>query len=56
MTILVNMFMQLGCSEKTESDVDKILGGWRYLGWPTPVIEEKNTLGLCGIDNAHWCI
>ncbi len=39
--ILQKMFMRLGRSEKAGSGVDKIIGGWRYLGWPTPVIEEK---------------
>lgn len=39
--ILQKMFMRLGRSEKAGSGVDKIVGGWRYLGWPTPVIEEK---------------
>ncbi len=39
--ILQKMFMLLGRAEKAGSGVDKIVGGWKYLGLPTPIIEEK---------------
>ena len=35
------MFMRLGRAEKAGSGVDKIVGGWRYLGWPTPTVREE---------------
>ncbi len=38
---LQKMFMRLGRAEKAGSGVDKILGGWRYLDWPSPVIMEE---------------
>ena len=39
--ILQKMFMRLGRAEKAGSGVDKIVNGWRYLGWPTPVVTEE---------------
>ena len=27
--------------EKAGSGVDKIVSGWRYLGWPTPTVTEE---------------
>ncbi len=39
--ILKKMFMRLGRAEKAGSGVDKIVNGWNYLGWPTPVIAEE---------------
>ena len=38
---LQKMFMLLGRAEKAGSGVDKILSGWRYLHWPTPVVSEE---------------
>lgn len=35
------MFMRLGRAEKAGSGVDKIVGGWRYLGWLTPTVREE---------------
>ena len=35
------MFMRLGRAEKAGSGVDKIVGGWWYLGWPTPTVREE---------------
>ena len=42
--VLQRMFMRLGRAEKAGSGVDKIVSGWRYLGWPVP--------GLCGAYDA----
>lgn len=39
--ILQKMFMRLGRAEKTGSGVDKIVGGWRYFGWPIPTVVEE---------------
>ena len=39
--ILQRMFMRLGRAEKAGSGVDKIVSGWRYLGWPVPVVTEE---------------
>ena len=39
--ILQRMFMRLGRAEKAGSGVDKIVSGWRYLGWPTPTVTEE---------------
>ena len=39
--ILQKMFMRLGRAEKAGSGVDKIVSGWRYLGWPTPTVIEE---------------
>ena len=39
--ILQKMFMRLGRAEKAGSGVDKIVGGWRYLGWPIPTVVEE---------------
>ena len=39
--ILQKMFMRLGRAEKAGSGVDKIVSGWRYLGWPTPTVTEE---------------
>lgn len=33
--------MHLGRAEKAGSGVDKIVGDWRYLGWPTPTVTEE---------------
>ena len=33
--------MRLGRAEKAGSGVDKIVSGWRYLGWPTPTVTEE---------------
>ena len=38
---LQKMFMRLGRAEKAGSGVDKIVSGWRYLGWPTPTVTEE---------------
>ncbi|MCD8207784.1 MAG: putative DNA binding domain-containing protein [Bacteroidales bacterium] len=40
--ILQKMFMMLGRAEKAGSGVDKILGGWKYLGMPTPTVREQS--------------
>ena len=34
------MFMRLGRAEKAGSGVDKIVNGWKYLGWTVPTVEE----------------
>ncbi len=39
--ILQKMFMMLGRAEKAGSGVDKIVGGWKFLGWPRPTVVEK---------------
>ena len=39
--ILQKMFMRLGRAEKAGSGVDKIVSGWRYLGWPLPNVSEE---------------
>lgn len=39
--ILQNIFMRLGGAEKAGSGVDKIVGGWNYLGLPNPTVEEE---------------
>ena len=39
--ILQKMFMRLGRAEKAGSGVDKIVNGWRYLGWPAPSVTEE---------------
>ena len=39
--VLQRMFMRLGRAEKAGSGVDKIVNGWRYLGWPVPVVTEE---------------
>lgn len=39
--ILQKMFMRLGRAEKAGSGVDKIVSGWRSLGWSTPVVAEE---------------
>ncbi len=39
--ILQKMFMLLGRAEKAGSGVDKIVGGWQYLGLPMPNVEEQ---------------
>ena len=39
--IWTRMFMRLGRAEKAGSGVDKIVSGWRYLGWPVPVVIEE---------------
>ena len=31
----------MGRAEKAGSGVDKIVSGWRYLGWPVPVVTEE---------------
>ena len=38
---LQKMFMLLGRAEKAGSGVDKIVSGWRYLGYPHPTVAEK---------------
>lgn len=38
---LQKMFMLLGRAEKAGSGVDKIVSGWRYLGWPHPTVAEE---------------
>lgn len=35
------MFMMLGRAEKASSGVDKIVSGWKYLGWPLPTVAEE---------------
>ena len=35
------MFMMLGRAEKAGSGVDKIVSGWKYLGWPLPTVAEE---------------
>ena len=35
------MFMRLGRAEKAGSGVDKIVNGWKYLGWTVPTVEEE---------------
>ncbi len=40
---LQKMFMLLGRAEKAGSGVDKIVNGWRYLGWTDPVVEETTS-------------
>ena len=32
--------MRLGRAEKAGSGVDKIVNGWKYLGWTVPTVEE----------------
>ena len=39
--ILQKMFMRLGRAEKAGSGVDKIVSGWKYLGWTLPKVEEN---------------
>ncbi|MBV4225673.1 putative DNA binding domain-containing protein [Parabacteroides distasonis] len=39
--ILQKMFMRLGRAEKAGSGVDKIVSGWRSLGWDTPSVAEE---------------
>ena len=39
--ILQKMFMMLGRAEKAGSGVDKIVSGWKYLGWPLPTVKEE---------------
>ena len=39
--ILQKMFMMLGRAEKAGSGVDKIVSGWKYLGWPLPTVAEE---------------
>lgn len=34
------MFMRLGRAEKAGSGVDKIVNGWKYLGWTVLTVEE----------------
>jgi predicted HTH transcriptional regulator len=36
------MFMMLGRAEKAGSGVDKIVSGWKYLGWPVPTVAEES--------------
>ena len=43
--VLQRMFMRLGRAEKAGSGVDKIVSGWRYLGWPVPVVTEETPVG-----------
>ena len=31
----------LGRAEKAGSGVDKIVSGWKYLGWPLPTVAEE---------------
>lgn len=31
----------LGRAEKAGSGVDKIVSGWKYLGWPLPTVTEE---------------
>lgn len=38
---LQKMFMLLGKAEKAGSGVDKILAGWKELGWDTPILSEE---------------
>ena len=33
--------MLLGKAEKAGSGVDKILAGWKELGWDTPILSEE---------------
>lgn len=33
--------MRQGRTEKAGSGVDKMMGGWRYLGWLTPNVTEE---------------
>lgn len=33
--------MMLGRAEKAGSGVDKIVSGWKYLGWPLPTVAEE---------------
>ena len=40
--ILQKMFMMLGRAEKAGSGVDKIVSGWKYLGWPVPTVAEES--------------
>lgn len=40
--ILQKMFMMLGRAEKAGSGVDKIVSGWKYLGWPAPTVAEES--------------
>ena len=40
-TTLQKMFMRLGRAEKAGSGVDKIMAGWKDLGWDTPTITEE---------------
>lgn len=40
-SILQNIFMRLGGAERAGSGVDKIVGGWKYLELPEPMIEEE---------------
>lgn len=30
-----------GRAEKADSGVDKIVSGWKYLGWPLPTVAEE---------------
>lgn len=39
--ILQKMFMRLGRAEKAGSGVDKIVSGWRSLGWQLPTVTEE---------------
>ena len=39
--ILQKMFMMLGRAEKAGSGVDKIVSGWKSLGWPLPTVAEE---------------
>ncbi|MDE6337765.1 MAG: AAA family ATPase, partial [Muribaculaceae bacterium] len=39
--ILQNLFMRLAGAERAGSGVDKIVGGWEYLGLPLPTVEEE---------------
>ena len=38
---LQSMFMRLGGAEKAGSGADKILKGWKYLGYGKPILEEQ---------------
>lgn len=39
--VLQKMFMRLGRAEKAGSGVDKIVNGWKSLGWPMPSVAEE---------------
>ena len=45
--------MLLGKAEKAGSGVDKILAGWKELGWDEPKLNRRSAARLCGVDIAH---
>ena len=54
--VLQRMFMRLGRAEKAGSGVNKIVSGWRHLGWPTPTVTEETCPDYVVLTMPVWII